>query len=246
MGTVTLNYAYQFFNQRTGLTDNKGGTTSYTYNDNFQITALNYTQSGSQANVGVSYNTATDDSLSKVTMDAGGGTDHITASYSYSSTSLSIHYTDSSANTLANLVYNIDGDARVSSYTGPEGSLTYAYDADGQLTSVTDTVTTAVLYNYSLDAAGNRRRKRGRAPLLMRLGHAKINVSVPFSFPGDGGGVGNSASRKRKLCHVANLDMKLSSNSEQIREEKGGDDLLISPLKSPLASLKMNAAHAAA
>jgi putative transposase len=26
------------------------------------------------------------------------------------------------------------------------------------------------------------RRKRGRAPLLMRLGHAKINVPVPFSF----------------------------------------------------------------
>ncbi len=156
MGTVTLNYAYQFFNQRTSLSDNKGGTTTYSYNDNFQITALNYTQSGSQANVGFSYNTTTDDSLSKVTMDAGGGTDHITASYSYSSTSLSIHYTDSSANTLANLVYNIDGDARISSYTGPEGSLTYSYDADGQLTSVTDTVTTAVLYNYSLDAAGNR------------------------------------------------------------------------------------------
>jgi len=48
--------------------------------------------------------------------------------------------------------YNFDGNGRVASYTGPEGSLSFALDANGQLLSVTG----ARAENYQYDPVGNR------------------------------------------------------------------------------------------
>ena len=152
MGTVTLTYGYHFLGQRTSFSDNEGGSTSYSYNNNDQLTALDFTEGSVQANVSLSYNTGSDDSLSQIEMDAGSGTDHITAAYSYSSTTLGIVYTDSSSNTLPTLNYTMNNDGLVTAYSGPEGTLSYAYDKDGQLTSVTGAET----YTYNFDSNGNR------------------------------------------------------------------------------------------
>ncbi|NBR07897.1 MAG: hypothetical protein EBT92_19335, partial [Planctomycetes bacterium] len=54
--------------------------------------------------------------------------------------------------TLSVFGYSFDGNGRVASYTGPEGSLSFALDANGQLLSVTGSRTD----NYSFDANGNR------------------------------------------------------------------------------------------
>jgi RHS repeat-associated protein len=56
------------------------------------------------------------------------------------------------ASTLSQFTYGYDVGGRVTNYTGPEGSLSYALDANGQLLSVTGSRTE----NYSFDSNGNR------------------------------------------------------------------------------------------
>jgi hypothetical protein len=60
--------------------------------------------------------------------------------------------TGEDASTLSQFTYGYDVGGRVTNYTGPEGSLSYALDANGQLLSVTGSRTD----NYSFDATGNR------------------------------------------------------------------------------------------
>ena len=88
-----------------------------------------------------------------------GGSDTITANYSYGATTLAIAYSDSNATTnMPTFTYTLNNLAQVTQYTGPAGSsfsngtITYAYDGAGQLTSVTGAET----FTYSTDNNGNR------------------------------------------------------------------------------------------
>ena len=56
------------------------------------------------------------------------------------------------ASTLSQFGYAFDANSRVTNYTGPEGSLSYALDTNGQLLSVTGSRSE----DYALDANGNR------------------------------------------------------------------------------------------
>jgi RHS repeat-associated protein len=158
MGTVTLTYSYDGFGNRTGLTDNAGGTsatTSYTYNNNFQLSSLNFNTGSTNADLSFSYDSNTD-ALSTMTMT--GGSDTITAAYSYGNTTMGIVYFDATT-TFAAFNYTLNYDNQVTGYNGPAGSsgfsngtLTYSYDGDGQLTGVTGAET----YTYGFDSNGNR------------------------------------------------------------------------------------------
>ena len=56
------------------------------------------------------------------------------------------------ASLLSQFTYGYDAGGRVTNYTGPEGSLSFALDANGQLLSVTGSRSE----NYAFDATGNR------------------------------------------------------------------------------------------
>ena len=71
------------------------------------------------------------------------------------------------ASTLSQFTYGYDANSRVTNYTGPEGSLSFALDANGQLLSVTGLRTD----NYSFDANGTRTsNSTGTANLLLNDG----------------------------------------------------------------------------
>ena len=58
----------------------------------------------------------------------------------------------SGAGALASFTYGYDNADRVTSYTGPEGTLNYTYDTTNQLTAVTGARTES----YGFDSNGNR------------------------------------------------------------------------------------------
>jgi RHS repeat-associated protein len=158
MGTVTLTYAYDGFGNRTSLTDSAAGTsatTTYAYNNDFQLASLDFNMGTTNADLTFSYASDTG-ALSTLTMT--GGTDTITAAFSYGTTTMGIVYSDHTQ-TFANFSYTLDNMNKVTAYTGPAGSsgftsgtVSYAYDGKGQVSSVTGAET----YTYSYDANGNR------------------------------------------------------------------------------------------
>jgi YD repeat-containing protein len=83
------------------------------------------------------------------------GSHVISSSYSYDGANrlTGISYADATTGTpLASFTYGYNADDQVASYTGPEGTLNYSYDKDGELTAVSGAAQTS----YSYDANGNR------------------------------------------------------------------------------------------
>jgi RHS repeat-associated protein len=157
---VSLTYTYDAADNRTGLSDNLGGTVGYTYDAADRLTALGLTNSsGVGPLVTFSYDAA--NRLTQATYNPSPGTfrpPKIQADFSYDAANRTTGITYSLPNSfppgqvLASYTYGYDNAGLVTSYSGPEGALTYTYDAVGQLTGVSG----AHSESYSYDLNGNR------------------------------------------------------------------------------------------
>ena len=156
---VVLNYGYDVYNNRTSLSDSLGGSASYTFDADHQLTGLSLTANRLTANAGLSYDAA--NRLTDVTrnLTSGGktftGSDTIQTTFSYDGSNRLTNITHSDATlltTLASYTYGFDAANQLTSYSGPDGALNYSYDANGQLTGVTG----SRAESFSYDTNGNR------------------------------------------------------------------------------------------
>jgi YD repeat-containing protein len=149
---VVLTYAYNAAKDATSLTDSLGGSLSYGYDGGHRVSSITTPVSGGNANLTYGYDAAS--RRTAVTRTAPSG-DTITSSYNYDNVNrlTNITHTDTtSSTTLATYGYGYDTASRLTSYTGPEGSLSYGYDSINQLTSVSGARTET----YTFDNNGNR------------------------------------------------------------------------------------------
>jgi RHS repeat-associated protein len=153
---VTLSMAYDFEGNRVWLSDSMGGNVWYAWNNQRLQSMALYTENYKSAQVGFSYDpVGRMNSISRV------------ANQDYSTpvtTSYTLDLLDrvtgimhskgigDDASLLSQFTYGYDVGGRVISSTGPEGSLSYALDANGQLLSVTGSRSEA----YAFDSNGNR------------------------------------------------------------------------------------------
>jgi RHS repeat-associated protein len=157
--TVTLSYGYDAFGDRTSLTDSLGGQISYSYDGDLRLTSLGLSVSGTlDAQVTFGYDAAS--RLTGVTRSSPGGSS-ISASLSYDNANELTNITYSLANmtmTLARYSYGYNAADELTSYQdNNSSSLTYGYDADGELTSATGQLNGGnYSVSYSYDANGNR------------------------------------------------------------------------------------------
>jgi RHS repeat-associated protein len=157
---LSLTYTYDGADNRTGLSDSLGGAVSYTYDAADRLTDLRLTNSsGVGPLVTSSYDAA--NRLTQATYNPSPGTSRppkIQADYSYDAANRTTGITYSLPNSfpsgqvLASYTYGYDNGGLVTNYTGQEGTLTYSYDAVGQLTGVSG----AHSESYSYDLNGNR------------------------------------------------------------------------------------------
>jgi len=159
--TVTLDYTYDSNGNRTSLTDSLGGSISYSYDGDNQLTSLGLSVSGTlDAQVTMGYDAA--GNLTGLMRTAPSvSSDTITSSYSYDQANELTNITDmdvTSNTTLASYTYGYNANGDVSSYQDNSGnSLTYGYDADNQLTSATGSLAGSnYTFTYNYDANGNR------------------------------------------------------------------------------------------
>src|SRR5437016_4961249 len=139
------------FNNRTSLTDSTGGTLTYSYNGMHQLMGevlsvtgqntplLTFVYSGGRL-------TTIDRTLT------GGPFNLIMSSFTYDSAFRLKTISNVGGSGLPNFSYTYNADSEVTNYTGPEGSLTYAYDHLGQLTGVSGARTET----FGFDSNGNR------------------------------------------------------------------------------------------
>jgi RHS repeat-associated protein len=149
---VVINYGYDNANNQSSVSDNFGGTASYTFDNAERLTQATLTLGATLVAKSV-LNYDNGDRLTGVT-DSTGGTATINRAYNYDNADRLTQITDSSssAGSLASYVYGYDNANRVTSYTGPDGTLGYSYDITNQLTAVTGAHTES----YGYDSNGNR------------------------------------------------------------------------------------------
>jgi RHS repeat-associated protein len=150
---TVLTFSYDGFSNRTGLSDDRGGSISSSFDAAHRLTGLSLVVSGEQGpQVTLGY-----DGLARLT----GMTRQVSASGPSLSSSLTydsahrltaLAHTSSVAGGLASFSYGYDNASQLVSATGPEGSRSYSYDGTGQLTGVTG----AHPETYSYDDNGNR------------------------------------------------------------------------------------------
>jgi RHS repeat-associated protein len=150
---VVLTYSYDHFGNRTSLTDNLNGSIAYSYDTDNRLTSASMTLSSTQGpQITLAYDPAS--RLTGVTRFVTSSGASISSVFSYDQVDrlTGITHTSSSAGALATYTYGYDAASQQTIYTGPEGTLTYTYDKDGELTAVGD----ARSESYSYDANGNR------------------------------------------------------------------------------------------
>jgi RHS repeat-associated protein len=149
---VLLTYTYDAAGNKTNITDNLGGAYTLGYDAVHNLTSDSMTVSGSQGpQVTLAYDAA--NRMTGVTRyDT--GSNNIVAAYSYDNADrlTTITYNGSVAGALATYAYGYDQANQLTSYTGPEGNLTYTYDSSSELTGVGN----ARSETYSYDLNGNR------------------------------------------------------------------------------------------
>jgi RHS repeat-associated protein len=149
---VLLTYGYDAFDNRTTLTDNLNGSISYAYDAANRLTLASMTASAVQGpQVTLGYDAA--DRLTGITRSVPPGSATVTSVLGYDNADRLTAITHSAgASTLSSYSYSYDPASRLTSYTGPEGSLTYTYDPTNELTNVGG----ARLETYTYDLNGNR------------------------------------------------------------------------------------------
>jgi RHS repeat-associated protein len=157
---VILNFTYNYAGDRTAAWDNHESEILYSYADN-RLTGMQWTtpKEGTTlytvAQVGFAY-----DSIGRLTTVTRGEADEETlleTGYVYDDLDRLTGITHASVldqvhTELSEFLYTFDVNSRITSYTGPEGTLNYAYDPSGQLLDVTG----ARSEDYSYDENGNR------------------------------------------------------------------------------------------
>ncbi len=146
-------YSYNGSGQETQRVEPDGSTVNYSYNANNQLSQL--TDGKGNLIESYSYNTAGE--LTGETMGNGA-----TTAYSYDSSGnvSSITTKDNTGATTSYMQYSYNSDGRPTAVASQDGTWSYSYDADGELTRAMFLSTNASIANqdltYTYDAAGNR------------------------------------------------------------------------------------------
>jgi RHS repeat-associated protein len=138
---------------RTGLTDNLGGTVSYSYDaDSNRVWESMKVSSTQGPQVTLNYDN--EQHLTSIVRTVTNGGPSVTTNYAFDVTDrlTTITHSSSQAGALATYLYSYDGASQLTQYSGPEGTLTYGYDPAGELTNVGN----ARLETYAYDVNGNR------------------------------------------------------------------------------------------
>jgi RHS repeat-associated protein len=156
---VLLNYGYDSFGNRTSLSDNLGGSLSYSYDADNRLSGMGLSVNSTQAaQLTFGYDQAS--RLTSLTRTGASGSDTLTSSFSYDNADrlTNITHTDTTkSKTLANYTYGYDTANQLTSYQDANSSLTYGYDANGQLTSAAGTLNgQSFSQTFSYDTNGNR------------------------------------------------------------------------------------------
>ena len=153
---VTLSMAYDYEGNRVMLVDSQGGSVWYAWNNQRLQSMVMYTENNKSAQVGFGYDSV--GRLASLTRTTNGNY-YTTINTGYTLDLLdrvtSITHSKGigeDASTLSQFSYSYDVGGRVVASTDPEGSLSYALDANGQLLSVTGSRSE----DYAFDANGNR------------------------------------------------------------------------------------------
>ena len=153
------------------LVDSQGGSVWYAWNNQRLQSMALFTENYKSAQVGFGYDSV--GRLASLTRTTNGDfATPVTTSFTLDLLDRVTSITHSKgmgedASTLSQFTYGYDVGGRVTNYTGPEGSLSFALDANGQLLSVTGSRTD----NYAFDATGNRSSSTtGTANLLLNDG----------------------------------------------------------------------------
>jgi RHS repeat-associated protein len=156
--TVTLSYTYDGFFNRSGMSDNLGGSISYSHDLDNRLTGLGMSLTGMlDAQLTFGYDAAS--LLTGITRTSMGG-DTITSSLSYDNADrlTNITHQDTTKSvTLESYTYGYDAASELTSYQDANSSLTYSYDKVGELTGASGTLAgSSYSVSYSYDLNGNR------------------------------------------------------------------------------------------
>jgi len=157
---VILNFTYNYAGDRTAAWDNHESEILYSYADN-RLTGMQWTTPKEGTTLYTVAQVAFDyDDIGRLTTVTRGEADEDTlleTGYVYDDLDRLTGITHASVldqvhTELSEFLYTFDVNSRITSYTGPEGTLSYAYDPSGQLLEVTGANTE----EYSYDENGNR------------------------------------------------------------------------------------------
>jgi len=156
---VVLTYTYDVAGNRTELSDNLGASIAYEYDDLHRLTRATLTDAEDNGpDVTFTYDGAgrlTD--VSRATHEGLGTTTGVSTSLTYDDADRLTDITHTNPltippETIASYRYGYDDAGLATGYTGPEGTLSYTYNARGELTAMSGDRTES----YSYDFNGNR------------------------------------------------------------------------------------------
>jgi RHS repeat-associated protein len=157
---MVLTYGYDATGNRTSLTDSLGGTATYTYDPDNRLGSLSLQVKGKGPLVTLSYDLGGRLTYEQRSTPGVAGSVEIDTQLGYSVTDLvtTITHSVNGGSSLSSFSYGYDSAARLTSSTGPEGTLAYTNDSIGELTRVTGARTET----YTYDAQGNRTSANGQ------------------------------------------------------------------------------------
>jgi YD repeat-containing protein len=201
---VSLDFTYDQFGNRTGMTDSLGGSMGYTYNGENQMTGMSLALNGTTA-ASLTMNCDGLARLSGTTMSTPTGATIASAnSYDNASRLTNISYTNGGS-TLASYNYTYNAASEITNYQDNSGNtLTYGYDYSGELTSASGTLTASDLRLHRVrkvyrpgsegrrgrwpwmplaSARATEKEKECRDPITAGVKRASLSYSsrVPFS-----------------------------------------------------------------
>ena len=137
---MTLTQQFDAAGDRTSVSDNLGGTTTYGYNSVGQMTSVGMAVTGLTASPQVTLGYGNGQSLTSISRyDAGaGGAAYVNTAIGYDAFGRVASISDTAgSNTLASYNLTWDADSRLTQEVSVDGTENYTYDADGELTSAT-------------------------------------------------------------------------------------------------------------